>query len=46
LLTLLLVPVVYVALAATPSRTPDSAVPPPGAPRVTPSLSDAGARGV
>jgi HAE1 family hydrophobic/amphiphilic exporter-1 len=46
LLTLLLVPVVYVALAATPSRTTDSAVPPPGAPRVTPSLSDAGARGV
>jgi HAE1 family hydrophobic/amphiphilic exporter-1 len=45
LLTLLLVPVVYVALAATPSRTTDSAVPPPGAPRVTPSLSDAGARG-
>jgi HAE1 family hydrophobic/amphiphilic exporter-1 len=45
LLTLLLVPVVYVALAATPSRTTDGAVPPPGAPRATPSLTDAGARG-
>ena len=44
LLTLVLVPVVYVAVASQPARIRDDTVPPPGAQRAQPSVFDAGAR--
>jgi hypothetical protein len=44
LLTLVLVPVVYVALASKPRYMPDDDVPPSGTVHGPPSLSDVGAR--